>query len=394
MLFLLHPIQVESVAWIIELKNVLSACLALACTESYLRYSSTLRNSWGALTLLSFVLALLAKSSVVPLPLCLVVVTLWGRNESVKRPLVLASSLLAIALVFALTDTWFAHANEAVRDPLPMATRLLLPGYLLWTYLLHLAVPTGLGPLYNPWTCTISSGLLLVGLFVFLLAWCWRQGWKGSAAALLLFAILLSPVLGPVSFAFQRHAYLADRFVYLASIPVMALAGTGASQLRRWLHPRTWYVCTGATLVMLGGLTARQSALWGNEVKFWDFASRHNPGSSLAATNLGLGLMRDKRDEAALASFQRALQLDGTNASAHLNSGAIYDRHGMLTEAEGEYRAALQNKPDYAEAYYNLGLLKLRVRNTGEARQLFLRALQINPLYTAARQALARTGGV
>lgn len=391
LLFVVHPVHVESVAWIIELKDVLSALLGFSCVVCFLRWDATPdRRSWYVASLLLFALALLSKSVVVTLPVCLAAL-LWWRSRRLSR--VQQVSLLPfviLAVVFALADTQFAKANESVTDPLSLRTRLSIPGYAIWLYLLKIFLPLRLSPLYPRWDHGVTKSILLLTVyFVSLIGAVWK-GWRGTATAFLLFLVLLLPMLGFVPFAYLRHAYIADRFAYLASASVLAWIAAGIQMLSSIARVSVMRAMQAALIGCLGAATLWQSSIWSSEDRFWSVVASGNPGSSLAHANLGLALMRAHQPSAALAEFDRSLQLDPQNATGYLNRGVILEQAGRIGEAEQQYRLALKHKPDYAEAYYNLGRLQLQRGQTVDAQASLEMAVRINPLYANAKQLLAR----
>jgi hypothetical protein len=388
LLFLVHPIHVESVAWIIELKDVLSCAFALICVLAYLRFCKTGGLTRYVVALASFACALLSKSAVVPLPFCLAILLWWKQRRLDGKSLLPLLPLVIIAAAFAFADTRFAHTNERVEVPLDARIRATIPGPALWLYLLRILAPIRLSPLYPPWHIALQFAAPLLVLFIALIAVLLWNRQRGAAASLTIFALLLLPVLGLVSFAYLRHAYTADRFVYLASAPILVLVAEALLRLRLYLSTASQYALQASILFVLAALTFFQASIWGDELRFWHSVCRTNPNSSLAHGNLGLALMRARQVADAQKQFETSLQLDPQNASSYLNLGAIAERVGLTAQAEQHYLEAIRYKPDYAEAYNNLGLLQARSGRRADAEQSFRKAVEINPLYTNAQKNL------
>jgi len=426
--FALHPVCVESVAWIAEQKNTLSTVLALGAAIAYLRYDADRRPAPYVLALGLFTLALLSKTAVVTLPGALLVIIWWQRGQRTERR-DLSPLLPWLALGGAISLITFSVEHRlltgiAADFALNPAERVLLAGRAFWFYLGKFAWPADLTFFYPRWTVDgasasqwlfpLAAGGLAVGL-----AYEARQR-RGPLATFLCFAALLAPVLGFFNVEWFVFSYVADHLEYLALlalvIPLASVLATAAERLpapSRWLAP----ALAVAAVAGLGGLTWRQCARYRDPVTFYRTAAALSPasaiahnhyGAALAATpdrmpeaiaefetalrlsphfaeiheNLGTALLRDPgRQGAAIAELETARQLRPDRKTAHDKLAfALVTVPGRLPEAIAEYRASLQLDPHDALIHDALGLaLTQDPSRHGEAEAEFRAALRYQP---------------
>lgn len=386
LLFALHPLQVESVAWISETRGLLSAIFSLLAISSYLRFASRIASSerssarvflpYGFATL-CFLLALLSKPSAVVLPLIIGLLDLAVLNRSLKQvALALAPWLLLAAADMALTRA-LQPAAESV-PAAPLWARPLIAGDALAFYLAKLVWPWELGMHYDhaPRTILDSTWLYAAWLapaIVLLLAWAFRRTgpWLLCAA---MFVLALLPVLGFVPFLFQQHSTVADRYVYLALLgPAWALAAwVGAGG--RWRASITIVV-----LVACGALSFRQVGFWRDSETLYTHALKVNPRSYLALNNLGEDLLRRKRTAEAIPYFQRALVAYPADVNSQINLGSALAMQGDVAEAAGWFRSATQLKPAHAKAWANLGTALASLGQLPKAAEALARAAKLEP---------------
>ena len=322
-LFALHPVGVESVAWITERKNVLSAVFCIASALAYLHFDPPDRSSAPrdrrsyALACVLFLLALLAKSVTASLPVALAVVYWWRRGVVSVRSLVPLLPLLVLGVSLGLYTSWLettqvgASGAEWALSPIE---RGLVAGRALVFYAGRLLWPSKLCFIYPRWEIDARSAwqyaypvsvlVLLVGLFVARS----RIG-RAPLAALLCFGIVLFPALGFLNVYPQRYSWVADHFQYLASIAPITLAAGG---LVRMASPWPLSLRAGAAaglLCLLASLTFRQNEIYRDPETLWRATLECNPGCFLAHTNLGNILLRRGEVEAALAHYRASLEI-------------------------------------------------------------------------------------
>src|SRR3989454_633055 len=368
LVFAIHPLRVESVAWVTERRDVLSGLFYLLALLIYLRACEQEERGrgWYWLAVAVFVCALLSKSIAVSLPVVLLILDVYPLrrlggargwwSEEARRVYVetipfvlLAAAASAVAVMAQLSF----HAALSVAQ-LSVPGRLAISAYGLSFYLWKMVAPVNLSPLYergvvDPWA---TPFLLSYGGAVAItsLAWVCRRRWPGLPAAWLAYVVILLPVLG----IFQSGPQIAaDRYTYLAGLGWAILAG--ASLLSPWRRPPFLFTGLAACVLFgLGILTWNQVQVWHDSEKLW----------------------------------ASALAIDPKSSMAHFNFGNMLAQQGKPTEASEHYRQALQIKPDHADAQNNWGLALANQGNPAEASDHSRQALQITPDSAQARSSL------
>ena len=403
LVFALHPLRVESVAWATERRDVLSGLFYLLTLLAYLRACERGRRwrgeYWMAVGL--FACALLSKSMAVSLPVVLLILDVyplrrlagamgwWGssaRRVYLEKMPFLVLAIAASAVAFLAVGRL---GNLSSLDRLSTLERLTISAFSLSVYLWKMIVPLNLSPLYelpaavNPWA---PSFLLSYGavLAVSAVAWVVRGRAPGVLAAWLAFAAILFPVLG----IFQNGPQIAaDRYTYLASL-VLAL-WAGAVLLCGWpRHPAMLGAAAGGVVLALAGVTWTQVHVWRDSTTLWRHALAIDSHSSVGQFNLGNVLRDQGKPAEAIERFRQALAVNPAYAEAHYNLGIVLARQGNAAEAIGHYREALRLKPDYPDAHNNWGLALRDQGNTTEAAEHFHHALRVRPTYAEAHNNL------
>lgn len=391
-LFAVHPVHVESVAWIAERKDVLSAALSLGAALVYLK-SDGRRRARDMLSLVLFALAMLSKSIVVTLPAALALVHWWKDGRLTAGHLRRLAPFVMVGVALTAFDLWlFYGRSESAHLTTPLLERIQLAGRVLAFYPQKLLWPHPLVSLYPKWrldASSIAGWLPLAGVLAVLavMAWQHRRLGRGPVAAVQYYALTLAPALGLVIHGFMAYAWVADRFQYLPSIGPLALIGAGLGGLVA-AHPRA-RVLPGALILILGGLTWRQSALYRDHVTLFRHNVGHYPHAWQARAQLSGGLAREGRHEEAVEELKKVLREDvDERHTLHLELGAMQLNLGQLKEGEENIAAALRLVPDYAEAHYELGRLRARQGRRREALSLYRRALELRPDFPQAEDGL------
>jgi tetratricopeptide (TPR) repeat protein len=410
LLFAVHPVNAQSVAWIAQRKNTLSMIFFLASIYCFLRTRwsalTPTRSSgprveqarwgqrappqdvlWYGLSLLAFILAMLSKGSVAILPLVLLGIVAWRRRLE-RGDLIRAVPFFAVAA--ALTWVNIQFQNHGATNPIRTAgpvERVLEAGATVWFYLSKALLPVNLAFFYPLWHIRIDEikwwvpVVMAIGLTV----WLWRRArlrarggcdganaalmrghsvaavdgrgiWRGTLFAWGYFCVALIPVMGFADIYFMKYSLVADHYQYLALIAVLAWVsavwwGGAAAKLGQ-----VRFIAAGAVVALLTGLTWRQTHLYRDAETLYRISLRQNPDCWPAENNLGIIANEASQPVAAFAHFARALDLN----------------------------------PDFAEAHYNLGrLLKLMPDGAGRALPHFTRAVELNPRFGDARYWLA-----
>ena len=390
--FALHPVMVESVAWVTELKNTLSGFLYLAAALAYLQFDQTRQGRWYALALGWFVLGLLSKTVVATLPGALLVVFWWQRGRLAWRrdvwPLVPFWGLGAAAGLFtALVERHLIGAKGADFE-FSWIERGLIAGRVVWFYLGKLLWPFELSFIYPRWavsqTVWWQYAYPLATALVLVLAWRSRDRSRAPLAALLFFGGTLLPVLGFVNVYPFIFSLVADPFQYLASLGLITLAAAGGAVLARRVD-RPWTTAVAAlVLVGLATLTWRQARLYHDRETLWRDTLAKNPACWLAHNNLGKLLLERGRIAEAKQHFRQAIGVRPEHTEAHLNLGVAQAKTGKVSEAIVHFQRALRFKPDYAMAHNNLGLALSKTGRRAEAIGHLQEALRLDPDYYEA----------
>jgi tetratricopeptide (TPR) repeat protein len=399
LVFALHPLRVESVAWATERRDVLSGFFYLSATLTYLAFCQREARRWGwyATSLALFACALLSKSIAVSLPVVLLILDAyplrrvgasagWSSSRAwrvyfEKLPFfVLAGAMSAVAF-----QALFQIRNMAPLSQIGLGERLAISAYSLGFYLWKTLAPVQLSPLYeltgviNPWAPTYLLSYLVVGAIT-ALAISLRRRVPGLAAAWLAYIVILLPVLG----IFQNGPQIsADRYTYLACVGWALLAAGG---LLTWWR-RAPLVAAGLVagiLLALGTLTWNQVPVWHEPETLWRHAIAVGPRSPVARNNLGVALASRKKLAEAIIQYQEAARLKPNYAEAHYNWGVTLADQGKLAEAISHYQEALRLRPDYADAHNNWGVALARQGQFAEAVTHFERAVRLRPDHAEA----------
>jgi len=406
-IFALHPVHVESVAWITEQKNTLSAVFYLGAMLVYLRFDQAWKTSlyWWALGL--FALGLLSKTTTAALPAALLVIFWWQRGKLLARRDVLPLiPFFVLGLASGLFTAWVERKLVGAEGPefaLTLVQRGLIAGRVIWFYLGKLFWPGELIFFYPRWH--VSQAVWwqylfpLAAILLFLAFWRLRRRWRGPLAALLFFVGTLFPALGFCNVYPFLFSFVADHFQYLASLGVITLVSAAAVLLlARWgLWGRVvGYAMCLLLLATLGTLTWRQSRIYADLETLYRVTLDKNPTCWLVHYNLGVALADRQQIGDAIREFQRALAIRPDYFEAHNNLGAALVLQGRLDEAAPHYQKALEIRPDCEQAHCNLGNVLSSWGRLDEAAAHYQKALEIKSDYAFARYnfalVLARLG--
>ena len=418
-IFAVHPVEVESVAWITERKNVLSLTLALLSMMAYFHFAppelsaggetpSAGRWRWYALSLGLFALALFAKTAVVTLPPVLLVIYWWKRGRIRGWDVLDVMPFFALSVAMGLVTTWMetyhvgAWGEEWGLSPVE---RLLLSGRALWFYAMKLLWPHSLAFFYPrfsidshvAWQYLFPAAAIALPVALWLLRG--RIG-RGPLAAVLIYAGVLLPALGFFNIYYARFAYVSDHFQYHASVALIALAAAGAALAAARLDPGQRAMARGGAavlLVVLAVLTFRQTFIYHDLETLYRDTIAKNPQGWTAYANLSSHVDALGRHDEALRLAQRGLRLGPNEPNVHNNMGVFLFmqgqregfRPGQLEEAISHLRDTLQLDPDRIEARMNLAMALVVAGQPDEAGEQFSRVLRTNPRHAEAHFELA-----
>ncbi len=415
-LFAVHPLHVESVAWVTERKDVLSGLFFVLALAAYVWYVRSPRSLGRYLLLVTvFVLGLMTKPMLVTLPLVLLLLDYWplgrmafaageaaptvagGRSSRFSFPLRVVLEkvpLLAMTAVFCVLTSSAMHETVVAPEHLSLSSRWATPWFPTWsictssfarrdwpcfirTRQLHLPLGKVIG------AAAVLAGVSAAALAFrrrcpyLLMGWLWYLG-------------MLMPVIGVVQLGWHARA---DRFTYLPQIGLyMALAWGAADACRSWPY-RRWACGVTSVLVLaiLMGCAWRQTCFWRDSETLWTHALACTSQNCLAHNSLGMALDSQGRSDEAMAQYQKALEIKPNYIHALNNLGVAFARLNRLDEAMAQYQKAVQLQPDYVEAHYNLGNALAKRGRMDEARAHYQQAVDIKPDYLKAHYNL---GGV
>jgi len=383
-IFALHPVQVESVAWITELKNTLSAVLYLGAALAWFRFQENRGTQAYLAALALFLLAVCSKTVAATLPAALLLVHWWRSGRpSWRRDLLPLLPFFVLGAAAGLMTIWVEKrlvGAEGAGFDLSVAQRILIAGRAPWFYLGKLLWPADLVFIYPRWNvdATAVSQYVYPAAAVAALAglWAQRKHHPGALAATLFFVGTLFPALGFFDVYPFLFSFVADHFQYLASIGILALAPSALSLLP---GRRSGPAVSFALVAVLAVLTWRQSHLYADAETLYRATLRGNPGCWMACNNLsGLLIARGESAEAADLA-RKALELRPDYPEAHNNLALALASQGAIDEAISHYRRALELNPTYAEAHNNLGFALAGRGELEEAVAHYRKALESDP---------------
>jgi tetratricopeptide (TPR) repeat protein len=418
-LFALHPVMVESVAWITERKNVLSLVFYLGALLAYLRYAQGVTgDGWRAtgtagiaapansspvtrdrslfygLAFVLFLCALLAKTTTFSLPAVVLLIGWWQRGQLRWRADVLPTvPFFALALGLCAVTAWLEknHVGAQGQDfALTFPQRCLIAGRAFWFYLGHLFWPANLCFVYPRWQP--AAGLWRQWLYpvtaLGALFTLWRvrgRLGRGPVTALFYYVGTLFPVLGFLNAYGMRYSFVWDHWVYLSALGISALVAALVVQAAESLRtPAVVYGFAVIVLPVLVLLTWRQAGMYTDTETLWQTTLARNPDCWMAHNNLGLLLINQGRVEEGMEHCHKAIQINPANFEALGNLGYAFAARGQFDEAIKYYRQAIQINPIFFKTLYNLGNALAAQGRFDEAIKNYYKAIQINPNFSEA----------
>lgn len=392
-LFALHPVYVESVAWISEQKNTLSLVLYLTAAWVYLSFDTRRRASTYVVATLFFLLALLSKTTVATLPAALLLVSWWKRGKlDFRRDLIPLIPWFCVGAAWGMFSAWVekhyvgAHGSEFA---LSFIERFLLAGRMVWFYVGKLVWPADLIFIYPRWDVDSTQAwqYLFPAAVVIALTtlWVFRSRTRSVLTAALFFGGSLFPVMGFFNVYGFIYSYVADHWQYLPSIGLIVLFAASVTLLLEKRPSLIRHGLPALLIATLGLLSWKQSHLYTDIETFYKKTLAKNPDCWMAHNNLG-NLLRDtQRGNEAVFHFNETLRLKPDSPKAYNNLGNVFLDRRQPQEALGHYAQAVKLAPDVAEYHNNLATA---LRDSGRPADALIphqRALELFPEFAAAR---------
>jgi protein O-mannosyl-transferase len=407
LVFALHPLRAESVAWITERRDVLSALFGLLAVLAYLRFAAggARRGRWYALSLGLFAIGLLAKSMLVSLPAVLLVLDahplgrldLRAWREAATRRVLLEKVPYVVLSAASVTITSAVMARTVRVTSLALygpAARVAMAAYSLAFYPAKLLAPLDLRPMYElPVRVSLLDPRFLLPLLVVVVVtvalWLARRRWPTGLAAWLAYAALLAPVAG---LAHAGPQLVADRFSYLPSVALLLPLGAGVALAvaARTAAARAIVGAVAVWIVSMAALTESQIQIWHDTDTLFVYAIEVDPECGWCYTQYG-GVLGNRGDFAgAIPLLERAVTLRPHRAGYQAQAGLALLRAGRAAEAVPYLERAVAIQPENVGALTDLGVALLDTRRAGDALPYLQRAVAVAPAAEAPRAALAR----
>jgi tetratricopeptide (TPR) repeat protein len=435
-IFALHPVTVESVAWVSELKNVLMCLffmLSILAWIDFVERPGKTRWLYYALSLVFCALSLFAKTTACTLPAALLLI-LWMKKVPIDwRRLAQVLPHLVMGVCLGLISMWWEKHHQGSYGKafhIPWAERFLIASHALWFYAGKVFWPAHLTVNYRLWNVSASSPACYIwpaatALMAALIWWIRRWSGRGLETGVLFFAATLAPMLGFFMLYTFVYSYVADHYQYVACIGLIALAAAGIELVLGRIPGKAQVVrivVYNILLLTLGTLTFLQCGIYASEETLWSATLRENRDSWLALGNLGAELSKDGQMDAAISDYRRALdlnpnflginydmgvcyfsmgrlddaiqayrrelQLDPSNDIAHNNIGKALEQQGHWNEAVAEYQTALAIDPNSGAANDNLGMALLKLGRLDDAIAHLQKAVEIEPAFVGEQDCL------
>ena len=432
-IFALHPVHVESVAWITERKNVQSGLFYLLSLWMYLRFlerpspqpspgvpgegEGSPAWKWYALSLGLFLAALLSKTVTSSLPAVVLLVIWWKRGRLTWRDVLPLLPTFVLGAALGYRSAWTEQHHVGAMGPdwdFSFAQRCLIASQAVWFYLWKLLWPAKLSFIYPMWDLhavswwqyALGPAALIIVAGLYLVRH--RLG-RGPLVAVLFFGGTLLPALGFANVFPMRFSFVADHFQYLASIGIIALAAAALYRLGRWLAARS-YMMIPVLLVPLAVLTWRQGGIYRDPETLWEDTLAKNPSCWMAYNNYGLSLttraktlsslQREELLRRAAHYFRRSIEIKPDDADAYIQLGKVYEQWDQPDEAARQYAMAMPlytrcpvGSPGWrrgAEPRLQLGTLLYSQGKVPEAIEQYEAALRLNPDHEPVHTNLGR----
>jgi len=390
-IFALHPVQVESVAWISELKNVLMGFFFLLTLLAWIEHVDATakgRRIFYLAAVLFYLLALFAKSTACTLPAALLLI-LWLKKKAIGRREVLEIvPFVLLAIGIGLLAIWWEKYHQGTRVLMSLGPidRVLIASRAVWFYLSKIFWPSDLTFIYPRWQIDVANPLAYVWIIAavaagLLIYYGRRFVGRSAEAAALFFVTTLGPVVGFIMLYTFRYTFVADHYQYLASIGPIALVSAGLVRLGESMRQTRWLIAVVSFIMLafLSALTWRQSSSYRDLETLWRTTIAKNPSCWMAYNNLGVVQFQKGDLDDAIKKYEQSLRLNPDYPEAHYNLGSALLQKGQIEEAIEHSRKALQLQPNDPDAHVVLGNAFMAKQDVDGAIDQYAQALALRP---------------
>jgi protein O-mannosyl-transferase len=387
--FGIHPMHVESVAWISELKDLLYTFFFLAAYILYLRYMKQQSKRLYYFSIVLFLCSLLSKGMAVSLPVVLLLTDYFLGRKTTRQTVMEKIPFFVLALVFGIIAVYAQKSSEAIQDiaKFSVLQRVIFACYGFVTYLVKLVFPVHLSAFY-PYPIKTGESLpayyylyplallLVAGLVLYSIRFSKKVFFGiGFFAATVFLVLQLLPV---------GDAVMADRYSYVPSLGIFYLAGEGFIWLWNRNKKTLAFALTSLFTIFFAIQTYSRCHIWENGVTLWTDVIDKYPNVAVAYNNRGGTLINEKRYEEAISDFTRAIEIRPDYYDAYNNRGLLFFDTQKNEEALKDFNKAIELQPTHAEVYSNRGLLMMQFNRYKEALSDFDKAIQLQPTYSQA----------
>ena len=412
-LFAIHPLRVESVAWVTERKDVLSGFFFMLTLGAYARYADGApKLPRYLMVVLCFALGLMSKVMLVTLPFVLLLLDYWplgrlgdlGRDGRGLWPALRSRAilekipLLALSAGSCVLGVLAQKQSDAIRSlgEYPLTLRLGNAVVSVATYVWQMFCPTRLAVLYPFPVQGEAAGKIVMAIVLMAAISAAALRWKDTRPYLLAgwlwYLVMLLPVIGLLQVGVQAQA---DRYTYLPQIGLyVALTWLTGSLWKDWRFRRVLFGGIAGLIIAAMSVGAfNQTSYWQDSEKLWQHALLCAPDNVVARNGLGLAVFNKGRDDEAMDEFRKALKLNPDFPAAHNNLGMVLAKQGRMDEAMDEFQKAIMLEPNNADAHNNLGSALANKGRIEDAMDEFQQAIKLQPDYAQARNNLSRAEG-
>lgn len=391
-LFAVHPLHIESVAWISERKDVLSTFFWLLTTGAYLKYVKNPGWKTYAAVILFFIMGLMSKPMLVTLPFTLFLLDYWPLSRisftknrpffSKFRPLLLEKvPLLTLSLLSGIITIIAQKKGGAVSnlEVFSLGVRISNAAVSYVTYLIKSILPFHLAVFYpHPRSLPVweTAGSIAVLMLIFFLVFRLRNSHPYLLTGWLWYLGTLLPVIGLIQVGIQS---MADRYTYIPLLGIFIMISWGVSEALPGQHRKKLFVPVMIVLCFFTGISMKQIHYWQNDYTLFSHALAVTENNFIAHNNLGNRYIREGNREKAIWHFQQSIAISPGNVMAHNNLGNARMEENEWEKALYHFSKVIQSDPDYADAHYMMGMAKMKMGNLHEAIRHFSDALRIRP---------------